>query len=153
MARLSLSHSRSEITRLSDWLDEQERLLPIPDALFYAVRLCLEEAVTNLVSHTPAASEQPDISVELVRRSNDLVAAIEDRGPPFDPRTVPLPERPHSLDDAVPGGLGIMLMRSFASEIDYCTVSGRNRLTFRFDLPVKAAPDESGPAIGSSDRT
>lgn len=39
----------------------------------------------------------------------------------------------------MPGGLGIVLMRSFASAIDYETDKGRNRLTFRFVPEQQAA--------------
>jgi serine/threonine-protein kinase RsbW len=146
MAWLSLSHRQSELARFSRWLDEQEHLLPIPDDFSYAVRLCLEEALTNLVKHTSATSEEPDITVDLVRLGDEFVAAIEDHGPPFDPRAAPVPELPDSLDTAVPGGLGILLMRSFASEIDYHTASGRNLLTFRFRRPVDGASARIEPA-------
>jgi anti-sigma regulatory factor (Ser/Thr protein kinase) len=147
MVRLSLSHSRSEIARLATWLDEQERLLPIPDDVAYAVRLCLEEALSNLVTHTSATSDGCDITIDLVRQGDVVVAEIEDPGPPFDPRAAPLPAPPKSLDDAMPGGLGILLMRSFASEIDYHALPGRNRLTLRFHPPVEAvtANDRTSP--------
>jgi serine/threonine-protein kinase RsbW len=143
MVRLVLPHGRPGMVRLSEWLDEQESALPIPDGVAYAVRLCLEEAVANLVLHTPATS---DIAVDLAWQGDVMVAAVEDHGPPFDPRTVPAPARPASLDDALPGGLGIMLMRSFASDIDYETASGRNRLTFRFVRP--GGGEAAMPATG-----
>jgi serine/threonine-protein kinase RsbW len=132
MVRLLLSHSRPGMVRLSEWLDEQEGALPIPAGVAYAVRLCLEEAVANLIDYTPATG---DIAVDLAWQGDVMVAAVEDHGPPFDPRTAPARARPASLEDAVPGGLGIALMRSFASDIDYEAVPGRNRLTFRFARP------------------
>ncbi len=64
-----------------------------------------------------------------------MIAVIEDSGPPFDLRQAPLPERPKSLEDAIPGGLGFLLIRSFASEIDYASKPGRNRLTLRSSPP------------------
>jgi serine/threonine-protein kinase RsbW len=140
MVRLSLSHRQQDLGRLSDWLDEQEGTLAIPDSIAYAVRLCLEEAVANLINHTQATSEGPDITVDLGWKCGIMVAAIEDHGPPFDPRTAPAPARPASLNDAIPGGLGIHLMRSFASEIDYDSVPGRNRLTLWFGRPVGTEP-------------
>jgi anti-sigma regulatory factor (Ser/Thr protein kinase) len=129
MVRLLLSHARPELARLSAWLDEQERVLAMSERVAYAVRLCLEEAVANLIDHAPATS---DIAVDLGWQGGVMVAAIEDRGPPFDPRMAPVRARPATLDDAMPGGLGIVLMRSFASDIDYQTASGCNRLTLRF---------------------
>jgi len=140
MARLSLSHSRREMSRLSLWLDDQERELTIPDRVAYAVRMCVEETVVNLIDHTPAPGGTPDITVDLAWRDGVMVAVIEDRGPPFDPRNAALPARPDSLDNAVPGGLGLLLIRSFASEIDYESKPGANRLTLRFVTPVEAEP-------------
>lgn len=140
MARLSLSHSRPEMSRLSLWLDDQERALEMPDRVAYAVRMCVEESVVNLIDHTVAPAETPDITVDLAWRDGVMVAVIEDRGPPFDPRSAEPPARPRSLDDAEPGGLGLLLIRSFASEIDYETVPGGNRLTLRFVMPVEAEP-------------
>jgi anti-sigma regulatory factor (Ser/Thr protein kinase) len=140
VGRLFLSHSRPEMARLSSWLDEQERLLAMPQGVAHAVRMCLEEAVVNLIDHTPPTSERPDIAVDLAWQGGVMVAVVEDRGAPFDPRAVPLPARPTSLDDAIPGGLGILLIRSYASDIDYDTTAGRNRLTLRFAAPAGIAP-------------
>jgi serine/threonine-protein kinase RsbW len=140
MARLLLSHSHSELGRMSVWLDQQERLLAMPNRVAHAVRMCLEEAIVNLVEHTAPASDGPDITIDLGWRGGTLVVAIEDGGPPFDPREVPPPARPRTLDEAIPGGLGILLIRSFASEIDYTTAHGRNRLTLRFASPADAEP-------------
>lgn len=136
MARLSLSHSRAEMARLSRWLDEQERALAMPGRVAHAVRMCLEEAVVNLIDHTPARSGGPDISVDLGWQGDRMVAVIEDSGPPFDLRQAQRPERPKNLEDAIPGGLGILLIRSFASEIDYTSEPGRNQLTLRFIPPA-----------------
>jgi sigma-B regulation protein RsbU (phosphoserine phosphatase) len=140
MARLHLSHSRPEMSRLSLWLDDQERELAMPHRVAYAVRMCVEETVVNLIDHTAPPKERPDITVDLAWRGDVMVAVIEDRGPPFDLRDAAPPARPISLDDAVPGGLGLLLIRSFASKIDYESEPGRNRLTLRFARPVEAKP-------------
>ena len=58
----------------------------MPDRVAYAVRMCVEETVVNLIDHTPAPGDAPDITVDLTWRDGVMVAVIEDRGPPFDPR-------------------------------------------------------------------
>lgn len=108
----------------------------MPHRVAHAVRMCLEEAVVNIIDHTPATTDGPDISVELSWQGDRMVAVIEDSGPPFDLRQAKLPERPKTLEDAIPGGLGILLIRSFASEIDYTSRPGRNQLTLRFIPPA-----------------
>jgi anti-sigma regulatory factor (Ser/Thr protein kinase) len=106
MARLRLSHGRPEMSRLSLWLDDQERELAMPHRVDHAVRMCLEETVVNLIDHTASPKERPDITVDFAWRGDVMVAVIEDRGPPFDPRDAAPPPRPTSLDDAVPGASG-----------------------------------------------
>jgi anti-sigma regulatory factor (Ser/Thr protein kinase) len=61
-----------------------------------------------------------------------LVARIEDTGRQFDAPQVPPPMMAKSLEEAKVGDLGIHLMRSFASGMDYERRDGRNRLTLRF---------------------
>jgi anti-sigma regulatory factor (Ser/Thr protein kinase) len=119
------------MSRLAEWLDVQEHRLALPVKLAFALRQCLEEAVVNLIDHTPPAAGE-SIVVELGWQGDTLVAAVEDPGPPFDLRAAPAPERPTSLESAVPGGWGIHLIRAFASDIAYKTAGGRNRLTLRF---------------------
>ena len=61
-----------------------------------------------------------------------LVARIEDNGRQFDPTRAPPPAPARSLEEAKVGDVGIHLMRSFASDMDYERRAGRNRLTLRF---------------------
>ncbi len=93
MVRLMLSHSRMEMGRFSAWLDQQERLLVIPASIAHAVRLCLEEAVANIIDHTPRSSDEPEIAVELDWQGHTLVAVVEDRGPAFADRVKSVPQR------------------------------------------------------------
>jgi serine/threonine-protein kinase RsbW len=138
MGRLTLSQGWLEIERLAEWFDQEERALAIPARLAYAVRLCLEEAVDNLIHYTSVTAEGPRIDIELSRQGDTLVAVVEDYGPPFDPRTVPAFAPAKTLETMQPGGWGVHLIRSYASEIDYATGPGGNRLTLRFTGSVGA---------------
>nr|WP_294560053.1 ATP-binding protein [uncultured Rhodopila sp.] len=131
------------MVRLSAWLDEQEHRMAIPAKVAFAVRQCLEEAVVNLIDHTPPAGGEA-IAVELGWQADSLVATVEDPGPPFDPRAVPPPIQPTSLESAVPGGWGVHLIRTFASDVGYETTAGRNRLTLRFVRPAAGADTTPG---------
>ena len=117
--------------RLAAWLDVQTRRMAMPAKIALAVRQCLEEAVANLIDHAQAV-DGSDIVVGLEWHGGALVVSVEDSGPPFDLRAAPVPAKPESLETAIPGGWGIQLIRAFASEIDYKTNAGRNRLTLRF---------------------
>lgn len=135
MAAFWLTHDRSGMAELAAWLDAQERALAMPDKVAFAVRQCLEEAVANLIDHTPVVAGKT-IRVGLDWQDDMMVATVEDQGPPFDPRAAPAMARATSLETMQPGGWGVHLIRAFASGIDYATENGRNRLTLRFARPV-----------------
>jgi serine/threonine-protein kinase RsbW len=132
MARLTLSRGRLEIGRLAEWLDREERALAIPTRLAHAVRLCLEEAVGNLINYTSVTAEGPRIDIELDWQGEALVAVVEDYGPPFDPRNVPAFSPPKDLETMQSGGWGVHLIRSYATKLEYATGPTGNRLTLRF---------------------
>ena len=88
-----------------------------------------------------ARDERLEIAVELERNGATLVARIEDNGRQFDPTRAPPPVVATSLEKAKVGDLGIHLMRSFASGMDYERREGRNRLTLRFIDSTSPAPE------------
>jgi serine/threonine-protein kinase RsbW len=136
MGRLTLSQGRLEIGRLVEWCDREEQALAIPARLAYAARLCLEEAVDNLIKYTSVTPEGPRIDIELDWLGDVLTAVVADYGPPFDPRTVPAFSPANDLETMQPGGWGVHLIRSYASEIEYATGPAGNRLTLRFAGPA-----------------
>jgi serine/threonine-protein kinase RsbW len=140
MGRLTLSQAWLEIARLGEWFDREEQALALPATLAHAVRLCLEEAVDNLINYTSVTAEGPRIDIELGWQGDTLVAVVEDYGPPFDPRTIPAFAPARNLETMQPGGWGVHLMRSYAGAIDYATGPRGNRLTLRFagstDVPA-----------------
>src|SRR4029434_10324988 len=99
-------------------------------------------AVANIIMYGGAKDDPLEIAVELERNGTTLVARVEDNGRQFDPTRAPWPVPPPSLEEAKVGDLGIHLMRSFASGMDYERRDGRNRLTFRF--VEESAKDREG---------
>src|SRR5262245_1606917 len=101
-------------------------------SLSFAVQVCLEEAVANIIMYSTTKDDRLEIVVEMERGDQTLIARIEDNGSTFDPTQVPPPPVPASLAEAQVGSLGIHLMRSFASGMHYERRNSRNRLTMRF---------------------
>jgi anti-sigma regulatory factor (Ser/Thr protein kinase) len=126
--RLVLRPDLAELKRLAGWIEgwAQER---VSSDMFFAIQLCLEEAVANIIMYG-AANE---IALELEQNGETLIVRIEDAGRQFDPTQVPPPTAATSLEDAKIGDLGIHLIRSFAKGMDYERRDGRNQLTLRFD--------------------
>jgi serine/threonine-protein kinase RsbW len=130
-SRLVLRNDLAELERLARWIEERVRQEVSPDVSF-ALQLCLEEAVANVIMYGAVDNNGLEIVVDLERDGRTLVARVEDSGRRFDPTRVPPPKRATSLAEAKVGDLGIHLVRSFASGMDYERRNGRNRLTLRF---------------------
>jgi anti-sigma regulatory factor (Ser/Thr protein kinase) len=129
--RLELRHDLAELKRLAAWIEVRAR--PVSADTSFAIQLCLEEAVANIIMYGDGArDDRPEITIELERNGGALIARIEDTGGEFDPTQVPPPLLASSLEEAKVGGLGIHLMRSFASSMHYQRRNGRNRLTLQF---------------------
>jgi anti-sigma regulatory factor (Ser/Thr protein kinase) len=139
-SRLVLRNDVAELERLAGWIEGFARLGLSPDVSF-AVQLCLEEAVANIIMYGAAKNDALVIAVELERNCGTLVARIEDNGRQFDPTRAPPPAPAASLEEAKIGDLGIHLMRSFANGMDYERREGRNRLTLRFVEPATTSSE------------
>jgi len=128
---LLLHRDLAELERLAVWI-EGRAMRDLSASLSFAVQVCLEEAVANIIMYSTTTDDRLEIVVEVEHRDQTLVARIEDNGSAFDPTQVPRPPVPASLAEAKVGNLGIHLMRSFASGMHYERRDGRNLLTIRF---------------------
>jgi serine/threonine-protein kinase RsbW len=126
--RLELRGDLSELRRMAEWIKARAPEALSADAWF-AVQLCLEEAVTNIIMY---GDDRLEIAIELERDGGTLVARVEDTGREFDPTQFPLRSVTESLEEAKVGDCGIHLMRCFASGMHHERREGRNRLTLRF---------------------
>ena len=129
--RLLLHSDLAELERLAVWI-EGWAVRDLSADLSFAVQVCLEEVVANIIMYSTTTDDRLEIVVEVERSDQTLVARIEDNGSAFDPSQVPQPPVPASLAEAKVGNLGIHLMRSFANGLHYERRDNRNRLTIRF---------------------
>jgi len=98
----------------------------------YNAELVFEEIVANIVGHGARNGREPDVCVTLEARPDSIVLIFDDDGVPFDPRGLPDPVKPKSLEEAKVGGFGLMLVRHAASSLEYLrTAEDRNQLTVR----------------------
>lgn len=135
---IAITADLSQLECLASWADEFGQSAQLSPDLVFAIQLCVEEAVANVVMHSGAAEARQDLRVELIQLGGEVLAIVEDSGRSFDPTTAPARRKPDSLEDAAIGEFGIQLMRSFTEEMRYERRNGRNRLTLKFN-PAQAA--------------
>ena len=127
------------------WVTEGLDDAGLSDDLRYALEVCLEEALANLILHGDCGGSAKDIAVGYLAGDGEATLVVTDRCKPFDLTAVAL-EAP--APDRV-GGRGIGLMRSFASALAYASGGGRNTLTMRFG-PDQGSSRPSVSAAGSN---
>lgn len=123
---LEIERSDKGVARLASWVDELAILLNLSQRTEYSLRLCLEEAVTNIVLRAlPVPGvDGGQVALRLVSEPDRLTVAIQDRCAAFDPLSQP-PERASPTGE---GGLGIDLMRQHARDVAWSRVGSANRL-------------------------
>jgi len=95
---------------------ELERFQYNEDASF-AIKLALEEALTNAVKHGNMDDPGKKVTVRFAVNAEKAVVVVQDEGPGFEPEQVPDCTHPERLP--LPNGRGIMLMRSYMDEVCY----------------------------------
>jgi anti-sigma regulatory factor (Ser/Thr protein kinase) len=131
--RLTLPNSVAEMARLSDWIDSLDNALRPAARVGYALRLCLEEAVANIIAYAFEPGSTHVIVIEVWRQGKLVQATVTDDGRAFDPLKLPEPPKLADVSSAPIGGLGIKLMRQFASNITYTRTDRGNHLQFSFE--------------------
>ena len=137
--------------RLARWVEAWCRRLRVADDTRFYLDLVTSEAATNIVNYAFGDDGRGEFEVSLELVEEAVVAELRDRGRAFDPLDFPEPAPPGSLDDAPLGGLGIHLIRSYASEVEYQRRDGCNILRIvvpRDTVPQAGARQVAGIARG-----
>ena len=104
-------------------MEAQNRILSRLEGLGYTdrdlfgMRLALEEALVNAIKHGNKLSDEKVVTVACDLSDATARVVIRDEGDGFEPDAVPDPTADENLDR--PCGRGIMLMRSFMTEVTY----------------------------------
>lgn len=95
----------------------------------FAIRLALEEAITNAFVHGNSTVPDATVIVDYHVDARTVDVAVEDQGPGFNPDHLPDPTREENLSK--PSGRGVMLMRAYMTEVVFNEPGNRVRLTYR----------------------
>ena len=103
----------------------------------YVANLAIEEMVTNILKYGYDDTAVHEILLRLEIHPGALRLVIEDDGHEFNPVAAPEPNVNEPVEQRIPGGLGIHLVRKLVEQMDYERCDGRNRLTIRI-LKIEA---------------
>jgi serine/threonine-protein kinase RsbW len=130
------SNKRVETTLLGRLFD-----LGYDEPSVFAVKLALEEAVSNAVRHGNCDDPLRCIRVEFTAGPDRTEICVSDEGCGFNPAEVPDPTAAENLE--LPSGRGIMLMRAFMNEVCYNPAGNCVRM-----VKLKGAPTTATLATG-----
>jgi serine/threonine-protein kinase RsbW len=109
------------------------------DEAAFHCHVALDEACVNIIEHAYGNTLTGEMDVEVVASDGECVIALTDYGRSYDPGSVPLPPIGTRLEDVQPGGLGLLLMRSFMDATYYTPSANGNRLVMVKRRPPNAA--------------
>lgn len=127
-ATLELQAQSGEVRRATAWLHAEGQARAVPDEVLARLDICLHEALANVLDHggLPAAA-----CITLLLRVQDSHAMLTlcDGGLPFDPTLARQAPFTSMLEQTQPGGLGLVMLRANAGQLDYRHDGGCNHLT------------------------
>jgi phosphoserine phosphatase RsbU/P len=135
--------------RASEWLKNQGANQAMPAEQLDRLDLILNEALANVIDHGgPAALASPiGLSVRFnhLEARSEATVTVTDGGNPFNPLNHTQRSAPPSLDEAIPGGLGIQMMRTLADELRYAYKDDQNHLVFTVRWEQSGAAPADSP--------
>jgi len=136
--RLVLHSQLAELSRVWPWVDALAAEYAIQEETRFAINLCLEEALSNIIRHGYRGQPNQAITVDFISAETGLTFTIEDNAPhfmlpePTEQLDSQQPAMPNSIQEFKPWGHGIHLMRRFAGSLAWEPLPNGNRLTIRF---------------------
>jgi serine/threonine-protein kinase RsbW len=107
----------------TEGLAVQERIIALMEQHDYsmrdifAMRLSLEEAITNAIRHGNAGDPKKVVTVVADVTDEKLRVVVQDEGEGFEPEDVPDPTSLEFIER--PSGRGLMLMRAYLNFVEY----------------------------------
>lgn len=128
---LNIQPRIADVRLASEWLTRSGRAHGIPEDDLGRLDLCLNEALANVLAHGGEVAAAQPIHLQLHIHTSACEAALtlSDAGAAFDATQAPLKPQASSLEDAMPGGLGLLLMRQNSDAQHYQRQNDRNLLT------------------------
>lgn len=121
---------QAELGLLSDireYAIETATALGVTPSAFMDLRLAIDEAVTNILTH--GYGGPGEIELELSAVNSDLIVQLRDKAPTFDPALAPQVDLRAPDQRENPGGFGVFLMASAMDEINHRATENGNELT------------------------
>lgn len=131
--RLTLRSELGDLRLIPSWIEYLASQYAIPANVQYAMNLCLEEVLSNIIRHGYGGKpDRPIVARYALAQDGSSLIVIDDEAPAFNPVTAVETPVGEILDGTRAGGLGLRLVRTFANSLHYERTPSGNRLSIGF---------------------
>lgn len=120
----------AQVPEIKLYVENQLKILYIPEEIIQDMILATDEAVTNIVMHAYSDLSDSDagriLKVQVRTRRNIVEILLKDAGRPFDLKHAPAPDVLKNLNGERRGGFGVFLMKTLTDRIHYFNGDGWN---------------------------
>ena len=139
---LSVIGKVESLTKIAEWVDDFSSQSSLTASNNFALQLCCEEVVSNIVKYGSIAEDtasQQNSTIELSLKAEGKIVelTVEDSCIAFNPLESDIPDSPSNIIEAKVGGLGISLTKKFSKNIKYERKNFKNYLFLFFDFTPK----------------
>jgi serine/threonine-protein kinase RsbW len=128
---IELESTKDSLPVISDFIDETLNSYGADPGTIFKVQLAIDEACTNVINYA-YNGQAGYMKLVLEQDGENILITINDKGRPFDPTKVPLPDLTPDLEERKVGGLGIYFMKKLMDDVSYTySVTEGNTLTFK----------------------
>jgi anti-sigma regulatory factor (Ser/Thr protein kinase) len=128
---LTLIAKPESLTPVTEFVRKGAHEANLPELHMRQLELMIEEILVNIWRYSYPEGAPGTIEVTYsVPRPGEMEIEVADQGVAFDPLKADPPDLTHDLAQRPVGGLGILLLKSFARSLKYRRQLGWNRLSF-----------------------
>ncbi len=122
----TVANDLTAISGLMDAVDDYLKRSEVSARVGTAVKVVVEESLSNIIRHGFEGEQRHDIRVGLGVDPSEIAIRLEDDGKPFNPLTVPRQATSQPPDELIEAGLGMHLVRNMTRAMSYRWQDGKN---------------------------
>jgi serine/threonine-protein kinase RsbW len=128
---LTLIAVPESLAPVTEFVRKGAREADLPELRIREIELLIEEILVNISRYSYPEGAPGTVAVTYsVPKPGEMEIEVADQGIEFDPLAADPPDLTLDLSQRPVGGLGIFLLKSFASSLNYRRHLGWNRLSF-----------------------